>query len=173
MCNVVGRVGCYRGRALSPRASSEKKMSKDLPSHLSFMIKEAHWTSQSSELNTLMLTWLLSVTFRLLCSRDIRSTCKKPMSSNSFFFSVSRAMRYITPGMPRLTRLVQSSFMTTSRQEHKWSTSQIKGLFIEVMPSANNSARARSYVLFAASFLQCNFDAQNHSHFPFRSEPQA
>ena len=36
---------------------------------------------------------------------------------------------------------------------------KIKGLFLEVMPSANYVARARSYVIFAMSFLQrhlCN-----------------
>ena len=27
------------------------------------------------------------------------------------------------------------------------------------------------YVIFAISFLQCNFDSQNYSHFPFRSKP--
>ena len=48
----------------------------------------------------------------------------------------------------------------------------IKGLFVEVMPSANNGARAGSYVIFATSFLQCHFDSQNHSHFPFRSKSQ-
>ena len=48
-----------------------------------------------------------------------------------------------------------------------------KGLFVEVMPSANNVARARSDVISAMSFLQRHFDLQNHSHFPFRSKPQA
>ena len=50
---------------------------------------------------------------------------------------------------------------------------KIKGLFVEVMPSANNVARARSDVIFATSFLQRNFDLQNHSDFPVRSKPQA
>ena len=50
---------------------------------------------------------------------------------------------------------------------------RIKGLFVEVMPSANNVAGARSYVIFATSFLQRHIDLQNHSHFPFRSKPQA
>ena len=27
-------------------------------------------------------------------------------------------------------------------------------------------------VIFAVSFLQCHFDSQNHSYFPFRSKPQ-
>ena len=46
------------------------------------------------------------------------------------------------------------------------------------MPSTNNVVRpATSFCniifaasFFATSFLQCHFDSQNHSHFPFRSK---
>ena len=54
----------------------------------------------------------------------------------------------------------------------------IKGLFWEIMPSALLAKASIGLLrhfatsILAASFLQCHFDSQNHSHFPFRSKPQ-
>ena len=74
---------------------------------------------------------------------------------------------------PIACELIQ--FSSTKSPHH-----QIKGLFVEVMPSANNVARARSYVIFATSVLQHHFCnvilihriilifrfSQNHRHRP-------
>ena len=49
-----------------------------------------------------------------------------------------------------------------------------KGLFGEIMPSALLANAALGLLChFVTSFLQCHFDSQNHSHFPFQSKPQA
>ena len=41
------------------------------------------------------------------------------------------------------------------------------------MSSAKSVGGADSYIISAISFLQCNFDLQNHAHFPFWSKTQA
>ena len=45
-----------------------------------------------------------------------------------------------------------SKWLTFTFGKRHFSQNYIKGLFVEVMPSANNVVRARSYIIFATSF---------------------